>query len=167
MRVGQLARRDVEQLAERQHVVQNPRDRVGGRRVAEGEVFQRHQVVGARQHLARRRRSIPPGSADLLCVVLQTLRHVVVVHVADVRLVDAHAEGDRRHDDLFVGTHKRVLHPVPMLGVHARVIRDGVDAGAVQVRRDLLSRALQGHVDDRRTALALHDVLNEQARPRI
>ena len=68
-------------------------------RVAVGEVLEHGHVVGAGQHLADRRRAVASGAADLLRVALQALGQVVVVDVADVGLVDAHAEGDRRDDD--------------------------------------------------------------------
>ena len=47
-----------------------------------------------------RRLAVAAGAADLLRVRLEALRQVVVVDVADVGLVDPHAEGDRRDDDV-------------------------------------------------------------------
>ena len=44
-------------------------------------------------------RAVAAGAADLLAVALEALGQVVVVDVADVGLVDAHAEGDGGDDD--------------------------------------------------------------------
>ncbi len=69
-------------------------------------------------------------------------------HEAHVRLVDAHAEGDRGHH------HDPVLPQEPRLvrrarpGVHARVVRHGVDALLHQEGRGLLHGGPREAVDD-------------------
>ena len=55
-------------------------------------------VTAAVQQQALGLQAVPPGPASLLLVVLEGLRHAGMDDVADVRAVDAHAEGDRGHD---------------------------------------------------------------------
>jgi hypothetical protein len=69
---------------------------------------------------------------------------------AHVRLVDAHAERDRRdHDDAVLSEEARLVagpHP----GIQPRVIRQGVDALRAQVLGRLLDRLAAERVDDAR-----------------
>ena len=130
-------------------------ERVAGRRVAEGEVLERRDVVRARQELARARLTVAAGAPDLLRVRLEALREVEVVDVADVGLVDAHPEGDRGDDDVPVGARPPVLHGHAVLGAHAGVVGTGGEPGGGEQRGNAKRRALQRHVDDRRAGRAL------------
>ena len=69
---------------------------------------------------------------------------------AHVRLVDAHAERDRRdHDDTVLSEEARLVagpHP----GIQPRVIREGVDALRAQVLGRLLDRLAAERIDDAR-----------------
>ena len=66
--------------------------------------------VGPRveQH-AVAREAVAPGAPDLLVVALDRARHLAVDDVAHVRLVDAHAEGDGRDDDVDLVAREGVL----------------------------------------------------------
>ena len=75
------------------------RRRRGGGRVAVGEVFEGDAVGGVGEELAGGGLAVAAGAADFLGVVLEGLGEVVVVDVADVFFVDAHAEGDGGDDD--------------------------------------------------------------------
>ncbi len=96
---GELGYADVERRAGCQQLVDDSPHRATRRRVAVGEVLQRGYVGGACEQFDDGRRSVPTGASDLLAVALQALGQVVVIDVAHVGLVDAHAESDRRHDD--------------------------------------------------------------------
>ena len=79
------------------------------RRVPVGEVLQGRNVVGAGEHLHNRGQPVPARAPDLLIPGLDVLGQVAVDHEAHVRLVDAHAEGDRRDDDVDLVARERVL----------------------------------------------------------
>ena len=72
-----------------------------------------------------------------------------MVDVTDVRLVDAHAEGDRGHDDHAIRGHERVLDRIAILGFHARMVRAGVEPMPAQAVGHFFGGALQRDVDDR------------------
>src|SRR5690625_5205207 len=64
----------------------------------------------------------PDGTADLLIVRLDILRHVVVDHKAAIRFVDPHPEGNGGHDDRDVIPGKRLLILVATLLGESSVI---------------------------------------------
>ncbi len=106
--------------------------------------------------------SVAAGPADLLRVRLEPLRQVVVVDVADVRLVDAHAEGDRGDDDVVVGARPPFLHRDAIVGAHARVVGAGGKARRREERGDPERGALQRDVDDRRARRPLAQAIDQQ-----
>ena len=67
---------------------------------------------------------------------------------ADVRLVDAHAKGDGRHDDAGVARHERALCIGAEFGRQAGVIGAGGEAAFGEKGRDFLGRFLAGDVND-------------------
>ena len=69
-------------------------------------------------------------------------------HVADVRLVDPHAEGDGGDDDRVGRLQEPVLHPGPLVVLHAGVVGAGRHPGAQQGRGHVLGGLLQRDVDD-------------------
>ena len=96
--------------------------------------------------------AIAPGTADFLVISFNAPRQGGVNNRADVRLVDSHAEGNCRHNDLQLARQEILLHLLAALR-----IQSGVVGG-----RRVVSAKLNGHgfrllaggrVDDRRTAL--------------
>ena len=71
----------------------------------------RQLVLPAEVQNAVRRLPVSPRAPRLLVVVRQRLRDLEVDHEPDVRLVDPHAEGDRRHDDPQTVVRPAVCHP--------------------------------------------------------
>ncbi len=69
-------------------------------------------------------------------------------HPADVRLVDAHSEGDGRDDHLCVVANERLLIVAPGLRLESRVIRKSADAVGLQLRRKFVDAAARQAVDD-------------------
>src|SRR5450755_1533883 len=66
------------------------------------EKFGRTNVGSAEEQGAARRISVASGAAGFLVVAFQALGQVVMNDPTDVRLIDAHSEGDGRDDDLNV-----------------------------------------------------------------
>ena len=116
-------------------VVEQAGDRLAGGRVAEGEVLERRDVVLAGEELADCRLAVAAGPADLLRVRLEALRQVEVVDVADVGLVDAHAERDRRDDDVAGRCRPPLLRRDAVLGGQAGVVRAGGQPGRRRAAR--------------------------------
>src|SRR6185295_1111947 len=68
------------------------------------------KVGGVEQENALRRAAVPTRATHLLNVLLQGSGSLVMQYVADVRLVDPHAEGGRRnHDDAAGRLHELAL----------------------------------------------------------
>ncbi len=67
------------------------------------------QIPVAEQQQAMGRQTVPAGPADLLVVGFDALRQIVMDDKADVGLVDPHAEGDCRHDDLDIVADEELL----------------------------------------------------------
>ncbi len=148
--VGQRLEGDIELRPEREDLPHERVDRTGSGRVAVDEVLQRSQVVLAGEHLADRRLAVASGPADFLRVVLQALGQVVVIHVADVRLVDAHPEGNGGHHDPVVRGEEPVLDGCAGVGVQPGVVSACVQGGVGKQLRDALGRLLPRDVDDGR-----------------
>src|SRR5690606_36630679 len=97
--------------------------------------------------------AVAARATDLLIPGLDVLRHVAMHDVAHVRLVDAHAERDRRDDDVDVIARERVLVARTLCVRQARVIRHGAHALRAQELARLLDTLARHAVDD--AALAL------------
>lgn len=157
----QFVEAHVEILAEREQSANHCRDGFGGGRVAVNEILQHVEVVGTEEQLAGRRGSVAARAADLLGEILQALGRVVVVDVADVGLVDPHAEGDRGHDDSLVRREKPILDRRPLDVFQARMIGPGGEARLAEPLGQLFRGALERDVDDRRAGLAAAESLDQ------
>src|SRR5690242_17468354 len=90
--------------------------------------------------------SSPP---DLLDVLLQRAGGLVMQDVANVGLVDPHAEGGGRdHDKAPRRLHEPTLCGVSIGGTHLAVIARDRNAGAVKSTSDLIDRRRRGAIDD-------------------
>ena len=81
-----------------------------------GEAIVRQHVGPRVEQHAVARQAVAAGAADLLVVALDRPRHVAVDHVADVRLVDAHAEGDGGDHDVDLVAREGVLDALRAAG---------------------------------------------------
>ena len=117
------------------------------------------RVAAAVQQQAVGLEPVAARAAALLHVVLERLRHAGVNDVADVRLVDAHAEGDGGDDHVGPLFEKRVLIAVPLVVGQAGVVGQGAVAEARQRRGRLVDFLAADAVDDARLAAALLDEL--------
>src|SRR5437870_3223935 len=76
--------------------------------------------------------AVAARAADLLVVALDRTGHLAVDHVTDVRLVDAHPEGDRRHHDVDLVAREGVLVPRPHVVLEPGVVRHGAHPGGAE-----------------------------------
>ena len=111
-------------------------------------------VVGAVEGEGVGRRAVAAGAADLLVVALDRLRQVGVGDVADVGLVDAHAEGDGGADDEAVLALEAGLGEAAVVGVEAGVVGERGVALVAERRGQRLGLGAAGAVDDAREAAA-------------
>ena len=114
------------------------RDRLVGQLAALDEEDVQALVATLGEQQRARRRAVAAGAPGLLVVGLDRARHALVADRAHVRLVDPHAEGVRRDDDLEAAVHEPALDLGALLAAEPGV----VDAdGAVEVARQVASRA--------------------------
>ena len=75
--------------------------------VAEDESSDEEEVFIIQEHVAPGKLAITPSSADLLHIVLNRFRHVVVDDGLNIRFIDTHTESDgaNEHADLILYEH--------------------------------------------------------------
>ena len=130
--------------------------------VAEDEVLEDGEVVGAGQHLAMRILAVAACATDLLLVVFEGLREVEVKDGANIRFVDSHAEGNRGHNDIAPALHEVILRGGAHIVCKAGVVGPRADARALQATCHALRRMLQGHIDNGREWFLLDESIDEQ-----
>ena len=106
------------------------------------------QVDEAVEEHRQRRLPVAAGAADLLVVALDAARQRRVHDRADVGLVDAHAERDRRDDHVEVAGEERALRLVALARQQARVVRAGREVARQPLGQRLALLARRG-VHDR------------------
>ena len=125
----------------------HPLERVGAGRLVDHAPLL-HDVLQAIGHPCVGRLAVAAGAAGLLVVGLDALRQVEVGDEAHVRLVDAHAEGDRRDDDDAVLVDEAVLVARARRGVQAGMIGERRDAGLDERGDGVLDLGAREAVDD-------------------
>ena len=99
---------------------------------------------------------IAAGAPDLLNILLQGAGGLVVQDVADVRFVDAHAEGGCcDHDQPSRRVHELTLCCVSIGSTHLPVITRNRDTRAPECARDFIDRGGRGAIDDARALQTL------------
>ena len=136
-------------LAERVHLAQLAQ----GARRRRGAVRGEHRlpqavVAAADQQQALRLQPVAARAARLLLVVLQRFRHAGMDHVAHVRAIDAHAECDRRHDDVGPLVDERLLVGAALVVRQPRVVAQRAEAPPPERRGQLVHLAAADAVDD-------------------
>ncbi len=94
------------------------------------------------------RRAIATGAADLLIIGLYAFGQIGMGDPADIRLVDAHAEGDGCDHDQTVLALKPALDRPPVTGIHAAMIGAGVVTRLAQGLRQGLGLCTGTAIDD-------------------
>ena len=97
-----------------------------------------------------RRLTVASGPANLLVITFKSAGQRGVDDRSDIRLVDAHAESNGRHDHFEAAIEKAVLHEVALVTRHTRVIGRGREI-VLQLRGKLLGILARAAVDDSRT----------------
>src|SRR5579871_4394389 len=121
----------------------------------------REAILVTKHQNRPRRRSIPSRASDLLVVAFDTAGQSRVNYGANVRLVHAHPERNRRHDHLEFPIQEIGLHRLPRLPVEPRMIRR---CGKVllQLKRERLRVSPPGSVNNRRPpSLSLEQLARE------
>ena len=97
---------------------------------------------------------VASGAPDLLIIAFDAARQVGVADIADIRLVDPHAEGDCRDDDQAGLLQEFVLIGVTDMTVHAGMIRERPKAVGIQGLGQLFNAFARCRVDDAALPLA-------------
>ena len=103
------------------------------------------------------REAVAARAPDFLVKVLDAFGQVVVNHVADIALVDSHAECDGRAHDIDAVVDKVLLHGVAFVGAHSCVVRLGRNSSIHKLFRDLFGVLSRKAVDDSRFVFMLRD----------
>ena len=107
-----------------------------------------HHISAAVEQQAVRRFPVTPRAAGFLIIALHVLRHIVVDHKADVRLVNSHAEGIGCHHDLRPVEDEILLILLSLaVGKSRMVSRDG-ESVLHQLLRHLLHEFSRQAVND-------------------
>ena len=112
------------------------------------EASQLRRVPGPVEHPGFRRQAVAPRPARLLVIGFEALRQVEMGDEAHVRLVDAHAEGDRRHHHPVVGGDETGLPRRPLPRLQSRMVGERRDAGPVQFLRHPVDATARHAIDD-------------------
>ena len=114
-----------------------------------------HDVAEAVGHPRVRRHAVAARAPRFLVVAFDALRQIEMGDEAHVRLVDAHAERDRRaHHDAFLAL-EHLLMLLARLELHARVIRQRAHALALQPLGGLFDLAARQAIDHARVGRAV------------
>ena len=121
------------------------------------------QVLGRVEGYANALSPIAAGATRFLIVSLETLGNVVMYDESHIGLVDAHAEGDGRHDDVYFLLDEVVLRHRSHLGVESGVVGRGLEAVELQLLRQFLHLLARQAVDDATLALVLPEESDDLA----
>ena len=112
------------------------------------EKLARPHILAAEEQNAAGGQAVPAGTTCLLIVALQIFWHVVVDHIPDIGLVNAHTKGIGGHHDQRAVIEKVLLIPLALFRFQPRVVPGGGDAPLSEQGTDLLHGLSGGAVDD-------------------
>ena len=138
-------------LAERVHLAelaQRPGRRLDALRREHG--LPQPVVTAADEQQAFGLEAVTAGAARLLLIVLERLRHARVDHVAHIRAIDAHAEGDGGHHDVGPLVDERLLVAAALLVGQPRVVAQRAQSASAQRGGELVHLAAADAIDDAR-----------------
>jgi hypothetical protein len=118
-------------------------------------------VASAEIQQAMGRFPVATCPAGLLVIALDMPRKVGVDHEPDVRLIDAHAEGNGRHDHGHLVAVECLLVPLPLLRGQAGVIGKRLDATRCKEVSGFHDRIPRGAINDPRLALMVLQEVDE------
>ena len=105
-------------------------------------------IVSRVKSHAERGSAVPPSSPGLLIVVLDGSGKLVVDNQSNIRPVDPHSEGVRRHDDRAPIREEILLDPGPLLGRETGVVCLGTNPVSSQRGPDAFHPGSSGGVDE-------------------
>ncbi len=118
------------------------------RRALIDELRAGYHITSIEQQQAIGPQPVASRPADLLIVVLEALRQVVMEHEPHVRFVDPHAEGDCGDDDRDLVAREKLLIAAAGSVIQARVVRQGRPAVRLQAGGQLIYPAPRAAVDN-------------------
>jgi superfamily II DNA or RNA helicase len=122
-------------------------------------------VVEPEQHHGLGGFPVAPGAPDFLVIRFDAARQVQVKHVSDIRLVDPHAKGNRRHHDDAVFRHEGFLVFLPHFRRKSCVIGKRPEILAAEKIGDLLRQPARQAVDDAGCAAPRLEKIEKLATP--
>ena len=105
--------------------------------------------------------TVTTGAAGLLMVTFERIAHGVVDDEAHVRLVNAHTEGNGRHNHINFLHQEFVLILRPGLGVQTCVVRKGLDAVDIEFLGEFLNLLAAKAVDYAGFSRILADIFDD------
>ena len=112
------------------------------------EEFLDHDILAVKEEDTVPRCPVAARSAGFLVVTFDVFRHLVMDDVADIALVDAHAEGGGRFDDLDFIVGKGFLHGTAHLVAETGMVTAGLDAPPIQFITDAVDFLARRRIDD-------------------
>ena len=107
---------------------------------------------------------VTPGASDLLIIALDAAGQIGMADVAHVRLVDTHAEGDRRDHHDAGPMEERILIGISDAGIETGMIGQRVDALGRELVREPLDALARRAIDDAALALVAADEVHDLPR---
>src|SRR5690606_2419469 len=112
------------------------------------EAAAKREVARAGEEQPVRGGAVAAGAADLLVILFDAARGLGVGHQADVRAIDAHAEGVGGDHQPASAGREAGAGPLAHRGLEARVVGGAAPALLGEQRRDLLRVLARAGVDD-------------------
>ena len=110
--------------------------------------LRRMNIPGAIEQQALRLGAVPARTARLLIVCLHIFRHIIVYHITDILLVNAHAKGIGGHHDPNLVKQKCSLAFSALFFFQPRMIPGRRNAAISEQLRDLFHVFTGGAVDN-------------------
>lgn len=110
------------------------------------EIVEQHRLGGE---------AVTARAPDFLVKTLDALGKIIMDHITDVALVDAHAECDCRAHDIDVVVDEIFLHVVALFGGEPRMVCLCVNACVDEFFGDFLGALARKAIDDSRFVLVL------------
>ena len=129
------------------------------------EIARGDHVLRRKEQYALGALAVASGTSGFLIVALEILRHPLVQHIGNVRLVDAHAERVRRDDHVHAVECEVILIFAALLIVQPGVIARRPHARGHQRAAGLLDRLAREAIDNAAAALVRSNVIDDPTQP--
>ena len=126
-----------------------------------------HEVARAIEHAALGLQPVTASTPAFLLVGFQRFRHAGMNHVANIRFIDSHAKGHRRHNHPGLLTKKSILVFFPGFWRHSRVVGQGSNSELAERGAGRFNFFAADAVDDSRFAFMSIDDFDELIKTRF